>query len=67
LIKHEKKQNNFLGTPQFDFYELVSAGPDGKFGTDDDLKQMNQTDWQLSQAGWFDDQATRLGAVINSA
>jgi hypothetical protein len=63
LIKHDKKQNNFLGMPQFDFYELVSAGPDGKFGTDDDLRQMNQSHWQLAQGGWFDDQAARLGAI----
>lgn len=63
LVKHEKKHANFLGMPQFDFYELVSAGPDGEFGTDDDLRQMNQSHWQLAQGAWFDDGATRLGAV----
>jgi hypothetical protein len=63
LVRHEKKQNNFLGIPQFDFYELVSAGPDGKLGTDDDLNQMNQSQWQLAQAAWFDDGMTRLGAM----
>jgi hypothetical protein len=63
LVHHEKKQNNFLGIPQFDFYELVSAGPDGKIGTDDDLGQMNQGQWQLAQSAWFDEAATRLGAA----
>jgi hypothetical protein len=63
LVRHEKKQNNFLGIPQFDFYELVSAGPDGKLGTDDDLNQMNQSQWQLAQSAWFDDGMTRLGAI----
>jgi hypothetical protein len=63
LIKHDKKQNNFLGWTQFDFYELVSAGPDGKFGTEDDLGQMNQSQWQLAHMGWFNDGETRLGAL----
>lgn len=63
LVKHEKKQNNFLGMQQFDFHELVAAGPDGKFGTDDDLKQMNQNQWQLSQNLWFGDHARRLGEM----
>jgi hypothetical protein len=63
FIKHEKKQNNFLGWNQFDFYELVSAGPDGKFGTEDDLRQMNQSQWQLAQGGWFDNGVTRLGVM----
>src|SRR5262249_18211257 len=63
LVKHEQKQNNFLGMPQFDFYELVSAGPDGKFGTEDDLRQMNQSQWQLAQGAWFDGGIARLGAA----
>jgi hypothetical protein len=63
LMKHETKLNNFLGMAQFDYCELVSAGPDGKFGTEDDLRQLNQSNWQLTQGTWFDDGITRLGAV----
>jgi 5-hydroxyisourate hydrolase-like protein (transthyretin family) len=54
LIKHDKKQNNPVGLNQFDYNELVSAGPDGKFGTKDDLKQLDFSLWQLAQGSWFD-------------
>jgi hypothetical protein len=53
LIKHDKKQNNPFGWNQFDYHELVSAGPDGKFDTKDDLRQLNPGLWQLAQGSWF--------------
>src|SRR5262249_46171223 len=40
--------------PQFQDYELVSAGPDGKFGTEDDVKLGQPKDWQLAHGwNWF--------------
>src|SRR5262249_16906485 len=38
LEARAKPTNDPWGQPQFQFHELVSAGPDRKFGTKDDLK-----------------------------
>jgi 5-hydroxyisourate hydrolase-like protein (transthyretin family) len=37
LVKLDKKRDNKTGMNQFDFHTLVSAGPDGKFDTADDV------------------------------
>jgi 5-hydroxyisourate hydrolase-like protein (transthyretin family) len=51
LVHRDKKLEHRLGHTQFDYAELVSAGPDRKFGTKDDLRL---TDWnQLNQLGWI--------------
>ncbi len=38
LVKLDKKRTDPQGQPQFEQYDIVSAGPDGKLGTDDDVK-----------------------------
>jgi hypothetical protein len=54
LVKRDQKAPNNMGWPQFDFYELVSAGPDGKFGTDDDVKQSDPKLWaRLHGGAWY--------------
>src|SRR5262249_35576277 len=44
-----EKPATSTGHQQLDQYELVSAGPDGKFGTADDLKPWSINDWQRWQ------------------
>src|SRR5262249_51818506 len=47
-------ENNPYGQNQFEFHEIVSAGPDGKFGTDDDIKLSavwNTNAWTWWQPG----------------
>ncbi|HEV3255775.1 MAG TPA: alpha-2-macroglobulin family protein, partial [Gemmataceae bacterium] len=51
LVKRDKKWAHNMGLSQFDFHELVSAGPDGKFGTADDIKQSDPAVWNY--AGWW--------------
>jgi hypothetical protein len=41
LVELKKKQSNNTGQSQFDFHRLVSAGPDGKFGTKDDITEQD--------------------------
>ena len=38
LVKLDKKRTDPQGQTQFEEYDIVSAGPDGKVGTDDDVK-----------------------------
>ncbi len=52
LFKREKKLANPIGMNQFDYYELVSAGPDGKFGTDDDIKSSDPRKSGFATVGW---------------
>ncbi len=37
LVKRDKKSDKAFGNGQFDNYDLVSVGPDGKLGTKDDV------------------------------
>ncbi|MCS7045631.1 MAG: MG2 domain-containing protein [Gemmataceae bacterium] len=37
LVKRDKKNEKAFGNGQFAFHDLVSSGPDGKFGTKDDV------------------------------
>jgi hypothetical protein len=46
---------NLLGWEQFNHHELVSAGPDGKFGTADDVKYARMNQWMLAQVWWLGD------------
>src|SRR5204863_1952352 len=50
LLASAKPVDNPFGAAQFQFHELVSAGPDGKFGTDDDLKLADLR--VIQQYGW---------------
>jgi hypothetical protein len=38
LVKLPKKRKDPQGQPQFEYHDLVSAGPDGEFGTEDDVR-----------------------------
>ncbi len=55
LSRAKKPSTNPFGQPQFQFYELVSAGPDRKFGTKDDLKLDDVQKFQQLGSGrlWF--------------
>ncbi len=57
LVKRDKKRDPPTGWPQLDFYDLVSAGPDGKFGTADDVKLPPPNQWHLVQAWWIADES----------
>lgn len=49
IVKRDKKwEPNPWGRDEFVFHEFVSAGPDGKFGTDDDVKLSDHVNWN----GW---------------
>src|SRR5207253_7507880 len=66
LIKREKKMEHGTGWSQFDFYELVSAGPDRKFGTADDVTLGGPNRWFDMSYWWLDTDsfaATRLGGM----
>ncbi|HZU34534.1 MAG TPA: alpha-2-macroglobulin family protein, partial [Gemmataceae bacterium] len=52
LVKREKKWQHPGGWTQFRKYELVSAGPDGKFGTADDIKQSQTNLYAPNNLGW---------------
>ena len=55
LLKRDKKVANNFGHDQLSFHELVSAGPDGKFGTADDVIVGTQVYWPYAN-GWGDGQ-----------
>src|SRR5262249_54930231 len=44
---------NATGIPQFDGIELLSAGPDGKFGTKDDVTYLPSNEWQVAHTWWL--------------
>jgi hypothetical protein len=46
------KTRNATGYEQFNNYELRSAGPDGKFGTADDLTAGSIDDWSVRNFWW---------------
>ena len=53
LVRKDKQQPNLQGQPQLAFYQLVSAGPDGKFGTADDITlPANAQQWGFVQLWW---------------
>ncbi|HEX5273098.1 MAG TPA: alpha-2-macroglobulin family protein, partial [Gemmataceae bacterium] len=45
--------DNPLGFNQFDYHEFVSAGPDQKFDTDDDVKSSAKDQWVLGLGEWL--------------
>ena len=53
LVKRDKPWNHPDGWTQFDHYELVSAGPDGKFGTADDVKRCRRPDILCANGLWW--------------
>jgi hypothetical protein len=55
LVKLDKPRQYIGGWSQWDQYDLISAGPDGKFGTADDVKLPPPGQWHLTQAWWVAD------------
>jgi 5-hydroxyisourate hydrolase-like protein (transthyretin family) len=55
LVVLDKKREHHTGYTQLDFHELVSAGPDGKFGTDDDVKLGSARRWHMMHYWWADE------------
>jgi hypothetical protein len=54
VVKRDKKWQSPWGWTQLEYHDIVSAGPDGKFGTDDDVKLSLHVDlnrWGLRQWG----------------
>jgi hypothetical protein len=51
IVQNAKKLANPTGQPQFEHHELVSAGPDGKLDTADDLHSSDPKLWQ--HGGWW--------------
>ena len=54
LVKLDKKRETQTNSV-FDFYELVSAGSDGKFGTADDVKMLAPNQAQAAQWWWLEE------------
>ncbi len=54
LVKLDKKRADPQGQTQFEEYDIVSAGPDGKFGTEDDVKLSAEpvNPWRFAQLWW---------------
>src|SRR5262249_52181680 len=59
LVKRDKKRSSPAGHDLYNTHELVSAGPDGKFDTDDDVRQSVAIVWR--HGGWWGDQNLALG------
>jgi hypothetical protein len=57
LEKRVDKRNNTTGWTQLDYHELVSAGPDGKFGTEDNVKLSDWSRLGYAQMWWLDESA----------
>jgi hypothetical protein len=57
LVKRDKKLDNPNGWTQFEYHEFVSAGPDGKADTTDDVKSSAKDQWFLAQGQWLFDEA----------
>lgn len=59
LVKRAKKADKAFGNGQFEYYDLVSTGPDGKLGTKDDMTRDDAIALNFSgrphQFWWMDD------------
>jgi 5-hydroxyisourate hydrolase-like protein (transthyretin family) len=55
FVKLDKPRPLIGGWSVFNQYDLVSAGPDGKFGTADDVKLPPTDQWHLAQVWWIAD------------
>jgi hypothetical protein len=63
IVKRDKKwENNPWSRSEFDFHEIVSAGPDGKFGTDDDVKL--SAVWNTNAWGWWMEGGDQFGLQL---
>jgi 5-hydroxyisourate hydrolase-like protein (transthyretin family) len=60
LVKLDKKWDHQTGHGAFDMHTLVSAGPDGKFDTDDDVKMPRADQWGHVHVWWTTEDARHL-------
>ncbi len=69
LVKLDKKRIDPQGNTQFEEYDIVSAGPDGKFGTEDDVKLSAGTvnPWRYGQFWWEQDMDEAKDADVRFA
>jgi hypothetical protein len=59
LVPLDEKRVNAKGQNIYDFFELASAGADGKFGTDDDVPYAAHNQWWMAQMWWLGDEARK--------
>jgi hypothetical protein len=59
IVVSEKKRDHQTGWLLFDHHQIVSVGPDGKLGTDDDVKLVALNDWQQAYSFWMGDHSLR--------
>ncbi len=55
LVMRAKKLDHDMGSSHFDYHEIVSAGPDGKFDTADDVTSSVKGQRHLAWGMWLDD------------
>jgi hypothetical protein len=55
LVKRDKKRDQPFPWVPLQDYDLVSAGPDGKFGTADDVKLPSPDQWRVAHVWWLTD------------
>ena len=60
LVQRDKKRDHQLGNSVWDFHELVSAGPDGKLDTADDLATMPAGQRHMVRFWWVLAEESRL-------
>jgi alpha-2-macroglobulin family protein/MG2 domain-containing protein/macroglobulin-like protein len=66
LVESEKKLRNPRGQPPFDYHQLVSAGPDRKFGTEDDIASSRTNfDFHWSGQWWWLSENERRTMMTN--
>jgi hypothetical protein len=63
LLEQDAKRNHQMGGTQFDYHELVSAGPDGVFGTVDDILPLSMNQWHDYSYWWVSD-GSRLAQLL---
>jgi hypothetical protein len=60
LARRDPKRKNATGWELFNAHELLSAGPDGKFGTSDDVTFAPVDLWTLARTWWQSEQQRQL-------
>jgi hypothetical protein len=63
LLEQDAKRQHQMGGTQFDYYELLSAGPDGVFGTVDDVLPLTMNQWHDFHYWWAAD-GSRLAQLL---
>jgi hypothetical protein len=65
LVKRSRPGTNRTGLSQLDHHELLSAGPDGEFGTDDDVHlPVRADDYPWWRCWWHSDAARQAWTTV---